>query len=78
MPKVIRIDRGTETDIMATIHAGLHLRLGTFGEEEDIVDKCIRHGPSTANKIERFWKDLHERMEKYFKSHLKMLVERIL
>ena len=25
-PYVIRIDRDTETDVMATIHAGLHLR----------------------------------------------------
>ena len=73
MPKTIRVDRGTETDIMATMHVALHDALGTHATTEEIIDKCVRHGPSTANKIQRFWKDLHERMEKFVKCQLKSL-----
>ena len=34
----------------------------------------IIYGPSTSNKIERWWKDLHERMEKDLKQQLNHLL----
>jgi len=33
----------------------------------------VVYGPSTSNQIERWWKELHERMEKYFKDQLAWL-----
>lgn len=33
------------------------------------------YGPLTQNEIERWWKDLLERMERFFKSQLSTLVE---
>ena len=66
LPRTLRIDRGTETDIMATIHCFLRSKQG------DLDDST---GPSTQNKIERWWRELHDRMEKYFKSQLRSLVE---
>ena len=41
---------------------------------DDPID-CIIYGPSTQNKIERWWRELHHRMEKFFKEELKKLVE---
>ena len=58
------MDRGTETGIMATIHSYLRAQCG---EMEDGTD-CVLYGPSTQNKIERWWKDLLERMERFFGS----------
>ena len=40
---------------------------------DDSVEAII-HGPSTSNKIERWWRDLHERLEKYFKVQLTQLL----
>jgi len=34
----------------------------------------VMYGPSTANKIERWWRELHHRMECYFKEQLKTLL----
>ena len=34
----------------------------------------IIYGPSTTNKIERWWRDLHERLERYFKAQLTRLL----
>ena len=31
---------------------------------------------NNVNKIERFWRDLHHRLEKYFKEQLHTLLER--
>ena len=43
---------------------------------EDSTDAVI-FGPSTSNKIELWWSDLHECLEKYFKTQLtKLLRER--
>ena len=55
----LRIDRGTETGKMATIHAYLVNKIGIM---DDATDSII-YGPSTSNKIERWWHDLHERLE---------------
>lgn len=71
LPDRIRVDRGTETGIMATIHSYLRAQCGDM---EDSTD-CVLYGPSTQNKIERWWKDLLERMERFFKSQLSTLVE---
>ena len=66
LPHYLRLDRGNETGLMATIHCYLHQKLGTFQDETD----AVIYGPSTANKIERWWRDLHHRMEKDIKAHL--------
>ena len=49
---------------MATIHAYLVNKIGIM---DDATDSII-YGPSTSNKIERWWRDLHERLERYFKA----------
>ena len=69
---MIRVDRGTETDVMATIQS--HLCEVNLGEDYDGTD-CVLHGPSTQNKIERWWRELHHRMETYFKAQLSRLLE---
>lgn len=63
----IRIDKGTETGHMAALHAYLHQN-----DMDNPMDSVI-YGPSTSNQIERWWKELHERLEKYFKVKLKWL-----
>eukprot|EP00794_Sanderia_malayensis_P021011 gene21011-23063_t len=40
----------------------------------DPVD-TVMYGPSTSNQIERWWKELHERLETYFKDQLRNLKE---
>ena len=72
IPNYLRIDKGTETGVMASIHAYLSSKCGDM---EDPTDAVI-YGPSTSNKIERWWKDLHERMEKGLKSYLNQLLSR--
>ena len=70
LPLHLRVDRGTETGKMATIQVFLADKLKCF---EDPTDAVI-FGPSTTNKIERWWRDLHERLEKYFKVQLQSLL----
>jgi len=64
----LRIDKGTETGIMATIHCYLHKE--RF--DEDAIN-TVHYGPSTSNQIERWWKELHEKLEKYYKEKLAWL-----
>ena len=71
LPRTLRVDRGTETDVMATIHCFLREKHGDLVNPTD----AVLYGPSTQNKIERWWRDLHERMERFFKDQLKSLVE---
>ena len=71
IPKYLRIDRGTETGKMATLHVYL---INNAGIMDDPVDSVI-YGPSTSNKIERWWRDLHERLEFYFKVQLTQLIK---
>ena len=40
-----------------------------IGVLEDPVD-TVTFGPSTSNKIERWWRELHERLETFFKEQL--------
>jgi len=71
MPRYLRVDRGNETGIMTAIHAYL---IGQVGDFDDPIDSVI-FGKSTSNKIERWWRDLHERLEGYFKEQLKALLD---
>lgn len=71
LPVHLRIDRGTETDVMATMHMYLC-------DKHDILDdptESVLYGPSTQNKIERWWRELLERLEKFFKQQLRTLAE---
>ena len=72
MPRFLRLDKGTETGKMSAVHAFLIDKAGIM---DDPVDSII-YGPSTSNKIERWWRDLHERFEQYFKEHLAYLLQR--
>jgi hypothetical protein len=107
--KYLRLDKGTETGHMATIHAFLSQCREDVQNEED----AVYFGPSTNNKvkliitfvflplynyrttnarivnanesngknifffqqIERWWRELHNRLEKFFKRQLRMLLE---
>ena len=71
LPSRIRMDHGTETGVMITIHCYLRSQ---YGDLDDPTESII-YGPSTENKIERFWRELLERMESYFKDQLNGLVE---
>uniref|UniRef100_A0A7M5WYV8 Integrase core domain-containing protein n=1 Tax=Clytia hemisphaerica TaxID=252671 RepID=A0A7M5WYV8_9CNID len=70
MPRFLRIDRGTETGDMGTIHTYLIDKHGNFADPTD----SVVYGPSTSNKIERWWRDLHERMELFIKQQLRGLL----
>lgn len=52
--RTIRVDRQTKTDKMATIHVYL---LNKSEVMNDPIDARI-YGPSTSNKIERWWTEL--------------------
>ena len=71
LPQTLRVDRGTETDVMTTIHCFLREKNGDLDDPLD----AILYGPSTQNKIERWWRELLERMESFFKEQLTFLVE---
>ena len=63
LARFIRIDCGTETRKMAAIQTYLSSKVSDL---DDPVDSAI-YFPSTTNKIERWWGDLYESIEKYFK-----------
>ena len=73
LPDRICMDRGTETGLMATIHSFLRAQCG----DVDDGTECVFYGPSTQNtgKIERWWKELLERMERFFRVQLSASVE---
>ncbi|XP_013403271.1 uncharacterized protein LOC106168664 [Lingula anatina] len=62
----LRMDKGTETGKMATMHTFLRSHHGDLDETTD----SVIYGPSTSNQIERWWRELHERLEKFFKMNL--------
>ncbi|XP_066920717.1 uncharacterized protein [Clytia hemisphaerica] len=70
MPNFMRIDKGSETGTMATMQS--YLRNKTCSEDQVIDEPCdsVIYGPSTTNQIERWWRELHERLEKFFKEGL--------
>ena len=62
----LRIDKVSETGVTATMHTILrsgHCKL------EDLSESVI-FGKSAANQIERWWRELHDCFEKYFKEQL--------
>ena len=65
------MDHGTETGKLAAIQAFLH---GKRGDMEDATDSVV-YGPSTSNRIECWWRDLHEKMEMYFKTQVSELLQ---
>ncbi|KAM7427620.1 hypothetical protein ABFA07_021268 [Porites harrisoni] len=65
MAAMLRVDRGTETGVMATLHSFLRRHHGDMDPSDSVV-----YGPSTENQIERWWRELHKRLEKYYKGHL--------
>lgn len=68
------MDRGTETDLLSTIHCRMHKLIDTYETDDDVISNCALYGPSTANKIERWWRELHHRLETIFKEQLSELV----
>jgi hypothetical protein len=50
MPLMLRVDRGSETGTMATIHAFLWR---TNPDDKDLIDSII-YGPSTSNQVIQF------------------------
>lgn len=71
IPSMLRLDKGTETGTLATLHAFLRRKHGDMAPED-----TVHFGSSTSNRIERYWKEIHERMEKFFKRQLLELLER--
>eukprot|EP00794_Sanderia_malayensis_P013130 gene13130-14481_t len=71
VPNYLRIEKGTETRKMATIHAYLIDKLGVM----ENATEYVVFGPSTTNKIERWWRDLRERLEKCFKAQPSSLLQ---
>ena len=59
IPNVLHIDRGTETGKLATMQAFLMNTTET-----------VLYGPSTSNKLERWWSDMRKRREKLVKHQL--------
>ncbi|XP_066931267.1 uncharacterized protein [Clytia hemisphaerica] len=76
LPNRIRLDKGTETGVMATMHSFLRsVQEDMTGNDENNACDKVLFGPSTSNKIERWWKELHERLEMFYKSGLRNLVD---
>ena len=71
MPARLRLDKGAETVDMVTMHS--YLLSQHFGIEDS--ENCVIYGPSTENRIERWWKELSERLERFFKDQLSTLLE---
>ena len=71
LPKFLRIDKGSETGKMATLHAYLTSKLGIM---EDPTDS-VTYGPFNTNKTEKRWPELHGRLEAYFKAQLSSLLK---
>ena len=56
---------------MATVHTFLRSGLG----DRDDPSESLIYGKSTANQIERWWRELRDRFEKYFKEQLMHLLK---
>lgn len=74
LPARIRVDRGTETDDMLMTHGLFHMVLNNE-TMANVRDHRVMHGTSTQNKIERWWRELHHRMEVFFKQQLSSLID---
>ena len=71
LPTRLRVDKGTETGIMTAMHCYLQERANDIRD----ASETVLYGPSTQKKIERWWRELLERMERYFKAQLNKLLE---
>ena len=69
LPKFMRVDKGNETGKMATIHTALSDWLDLMLDPAD----SIIFGPSTTNKIERWWRELNDKLNPFFKHQLRSL-----
>lgn len=67
---IIRLDRGTETGVLAAIHVFLRRNHGDMDPKD-----TVQYGTSTTNRIERWWRELHERLEMFFKAQLLNLLD---
>ena len=56
---------------MSTMHRSLRAKHGDLAD----ATESVLYGPSTQNKIERWWRELLDRMERFFKRQLSSLVE---
>lgn len=69
--KHFAFDQRMETDDLAAIQCYLRAKQGDLEKATD----AVVYGPSTQNKIERWWRELLERLEYYFEDQLNSLVE---
>ena len=73
IPRYFRLDRGTtETTEMTAIHAYIHHLSQNISLDE--ASDTVIFGTSTANQIERWWKELHEKLENFYKPILERLL----
>ena len=70
IPSIIRLDRGTETGVLASIQAFLRRN-----HEDMAPEDTVQYGTSTTNRIKRWWRELHERLKAFFKSQLLNLLD---
>ena len=74
-PRYLRLNKGTETTEMAAIHAYIHQVTQNISVDE--ASETVIFGPSTANQIERWWKELHKKLEKFYKPILDRLLSEL-
>ena len=67
----LRIDKVSETGVTATMHT--ILRSGHCKLED--LSESVMFGKSAANQIERWWRELHDCFEKYFKEQLMHILQ---
>ena len=49
MPHYVRLDKGTETEVLATMHAYLRRQQCDVDNDDEVCDTVI-YGPSTSNQ----------------------------
>lgn len=59
-----------ETGLLASLHVFLRQHHGDMTPED-----TVEYGYSTSNRIERWWRELHERLENFFKFQLQQLLD---
>ena len=57
LPRYLRVDKGTETGVMASIHAMLSMAQDDVLTEDEGCDRVL-YGPSTTNKVNNFFWNL--------------------
>lgn len=74
LPSRLRVDKGSETGIIATMHSYLRSKHKDLDDPTD----SVLYGPSTENRIERWWRELLDRMEKFFKNQQEKINRRLM